>query len=157
MDIQLKPPLKLEWTAGLELGVPILDEQHKKLLEIVNDLYVARFEQDRQKIDDVLNELSHYIKIHFATEEALMTQANFEGLEEHKLEHARMIQKVKLFSKTHAKGADIANELQLLLNSWLLDHTVRTDKHYGEHIKKLTLFPDKATTTRWEAFVKKFK
>jgi hemerythrin len=160
MNLIIKPPIKIVWHASLELGIDIIDEQHKRLIGIINDLYMARFEQNIEHVNKTLDELNEYTRVHFATEEALMEKAGCACLEAHKLEHDQMKKQIKLFAKAFAKSDDVSQDLQSMLMNWLLSHTAQTDKGYSEDVKRFLATkpePDKATASRWAVFIKKFK
>lgn len=95
----------MQWSDRMETGVKEADEQHKKLVSLVNELYDA-MKQGKSKdiLNKALNELVKYGVQHFNTEETLMTKYGFPGLAEHKKEHEAFKAKIKEIMDKQAKG-----------------------------------------------------
>ncbi|MCS7280915.1 MAG: bacteriohemerythrin, partial [Desulfobacterota bacterium] len=86
----------IEWTDKNKTNVKICDEQHKKLFQLVNDLFDAMKEGKAKEImGKILGELIHYTAYHFSTEEKLMEQYGFPGLFWHRKEHLELAEKAK--------------------------------------------------------------
>ncbi len=94
----------MEWNDKLLTGIKECDEQHKKLVSLINDLYEA-MKQGRGKeiIDKILNELASYADYHFSTEEKLMNKYGYPELSIHKKEHESFKKKVKEFIEKKLK------------------------------------------------------
>lgn len=123
----------MEWNDRLVTGVKEADEQHKKLVSLVNDLYDAMKQgKGKEIIDKILDELVKYANYHFGTEETLMTKYGYPDLANHKREHENFKVKVKEFLDKKAKGeATLSIEIMNFLKEWLVKHIMGTDKKYG--------------------------
>lgn len=123
----------MEWNDRLVTGVKEADEQHKKLVSLVNDLYDAMKQGKGKEITDkILDELVKYANYHFGTEETLMTKYGYPDLANHKREHENFKVKVKEFLDKKAKGeATLSIEIMNFLKEWLVKHIMGTDKKYG--------------------------
>ena len=85
----------ITWSSKLETGVTKVDQQHQKLVAMVNALYEAMKDGSGQDVlGKVLNGLVDYTRTHFATEEALMNQFGYPGLATHKIEHDKLTAQV---------------------------------------------------------------
>ena len=72
--------MKLEWKATYSVGVKQLDEQHEKLLQLINDLSSENPDNSIKRCFAILNELINYAQLHFSTEEALLEQHHYAQL-----------------------------------------------------------------------------
>ena len=72
----------ISWKDSLNVGIVEIDEQHKKLVGLINKLFEAMANGKSSEImKSVLGELSNYVNTHFATEEKLMKQFGYEDYE----------------------------------------------------------------------------
>ncbi|MDI3280784.1 MAG: bacteriohemerythrin, partial [Bacillota bacterium] len=82
----------MKWTEDLATGVTQIDDQHKELIERVNQLLAACSEgRGKEEVGRTLNFLSDYIVFHFGTEEKYMTQYDYPGYNSHKAQHTGFI------------------------------------------------------------------
>ena len=122
----------VNWDDSYSVEVSTIDDQHKKLIELVNQLYDAmRKGQDLIIIGEVIDELIHYTKTHFAYEEAYFEKFGFEKKEEHKAEHKDFVREVEEF-KNKFKEGEITLSIEVLqfLSGWLFTHIKGSDKDY---------------------------
>ncbi len=128
----------INWDDTYSVDIQEIDEQHKCLIQIMNELYVAMASKsNRDLIGDVLDKLVDYTKIHFAVEETLMRVFHFEGYEEHKLIHDRIVERVLEFQGQFRAGNDkVGMELLMFLKDWLFDHINKVDKQYVKTFHK---------------------
>lgn len=127
----------LAWNPTYSVEIDAMDEQHKTLLGLVNELSTAVDRgQELTVTDRIFSKLIAYTKYHFTAEEWLMEQCDFPGLAAHKLEHEVLTRRVLLFKKSYDEGRSPLVPLSLLafLQDWLKHHIVGSDKKYGEFI-----------------------
>ncbi len=124
------------WSSMLSTGVQQIDDQHKKLIEIVNRLNDAMHAgQGKEALGKVLNELVSYTVYHFGTEEKLMTEHRYADMTAHQAEHKKLVQDVSAFkTKFEAGNAMISTELMNFLRDWLSKHIMGTDKKLGKSL-----------------------
>ncbi|MFW6370001.1 MAG: bacteriohemerythrin [Bacteroidota bacterium] len=127
-----------EWTDDFSVGVTRLDNQHKKLVELINELFDAMaVGKGRDVLEEVIRELEKYIVIHFQSEERMMMINGFNGLEEHKQEHARFIGKIKEFKEKFKSGdRKLTIEVVDFLKEWIINHIQGMDKKYAAFFKE---------------------
>jgi hemerythrin len=122
------------WDDFYALELPEIDDQHKALFQIINDLWhavVAKSAADA--IADILRRLEHYAIIHFTAEEALMRCLTYPRLDEHKRAHRLFIDQIGSARRKWADGRPIGLEILDFLNNWLIDHIMTIDKDYAAH------------------------
>jgi hemerythrin-like metal-binding protein len=123
----------IDWRPELENGIRTFDDQHKKLIALINELHEAMsLGKGRQVIGSVLEELLKYTDYHFKAEEKAFDEFGYPQSAEHKRAHAGFIQKMKDLSDAHAKGSFMvtADTLGMLVD-WLKDHIMGVDKQYA--------------------------
>lgn len=122
----------LEWEEKYSVGVKLIDDQHKKMFETINELIATmNTKPTNDQVSEIIKSLIEYKKYHFATEEKYFAEFNYEGAEEHKEKHALF--SVKLEEMTARNGEDavaLAFELVDFLEDWLIDHLMVTDRKY---------------------------
>lgn len=129
------------WKQEYSLGIENIDNQHKRLIDIINELYSAFMEKStEEKLLDVLYHLLDYTKYHFSTEEQLLVSSSYEMMKEHIAEHEEFINKVNGFIEDYNNGKkSLTYKLMGFLNSWLVNHIQDEDKKYIGHVQKYIL------------------
>jgi hemerythrin-like metal-binding protein len=127
----------ITWSSMLAVGVTEIDDQHKKLIELVNRLNDAMHAgEGKAVLQPVLNELVRYTQYHFGTEERLMAKHHYESSTEHKAEHQKFVKEVSAFkTKFDAGNAMLSNELMAFLRDWLSRHILQSDKKFARAIQ----------------------
>jgi len=120
----------------LQIGFGDIDAQHKRLVELVNQLDDAmRAGHGRDVVGKVLTELVEYTVFHFAFEEKLMDQYSLSSSATHKAEHKKLVADVDAFkTKFEAGSAAVTTELMSFLRDWLSTHILRTDKALAKEL-----------------------
>ncbi len=131
----------MEWEDNFSVGVEKIDNQHKKLVSMINTLYSAiREGKGRDVLDEIFSDLAAYVDEHFGTEEDYMEQYNYPGLVAHKREHDAFAKKVLDVYNEFREGKEVATvELMDFLKKWLKNHILGTDKKYAPFFKKVGL------------------
>jgi len=128
----------VKWDNAYSVDIQEIDEQHKCLIDIMNELYVAMADKcDRDLIADVLEKLLDYTKIHFTLEETLMRIFQYDGYQAHKESHDRIVVKILEYQSQFKAGNDkVGMELLMFLKDWLFDHINKVDKEYTKTFHK---------------------
>ena len=122
-------PGRVQWSARYEVGIEVIDGQHRHLLELINRLQQELDTgNDLELLVESLRELVRYTEHHFATEERLMDEVGASA-ERHRGEHRRLLESlmrftVKLDSKT-------VSESSHFLQDWLFRHIDEVDRPFG--------------------------
>jgi len=120
---------KIVWSAEFQLGVPSLDSQHKRFIELANDILQAvRAGETPKQVSARLSKLREYTVYHFADEEAFMRSVGYPELKAHSLEHEELKKLVryhqeKLFREKLVREKDLLEFLKKLL----VDHVIYAD------------------------------
>jgi len=145
--IQLAKDIRKAQSRGQELGLTDdevafydalaenveIDEQHRKLVGLMNDLYRAmREKKGREVLEGILDELVDYTLVHFGVEERYMTEFDYPGLVAHKAAHKKFADRVVDFHREFRAGqGNVTVELMRFLKDWLAEHIQKTDKAYS--------------------------
>lgn len=129
----LKP---VHWADSLSVGVKLVDDEHKLLLSIFNDLVNAlRTDRPLSVAKRVVEELAGYATYHFAHEEELMRAFRYPELESHHREHdkltGRLMEIDQNLARNKANVADVIEFARVLVNN----HFLMTDARMGEFLK----------------------
>jgi hemerythrin len=126
----------IEWTPNLEIGIDVIDGQHRRIVDYINRLQAASETADDAITSRVIGELIDYTYSHFAFEEALMEQAGYDSLPIHQRTHQAFCARVDDFRRRADHGEDIAAPLAELLRHWLLEHIQHDDASYADLVRE---------------------
>ncbi len=123
----------LTWSNDLSVKIYSIDEQHKNLIALINNLYDAMGAGKGQAaLGAILKELVDYTTTHFANEEKLMRAQAYPGYLAHKKEHDNLAAKVNTLQNDFSSGKPVMTvEVMRFLKDWLTSHIKGTDQKYS--------------------------
>ncbi len=124
----------LHWSNELDTGIEVIDKQHRRIVDLINELNTANESGDTTVINHVLGELVDYTLSHFSFEEELQEKANYPFYKAHKRVHEIFTKRVSEFQKRAADGENVAPELLAMLKIWLVNHIKGDDADYVEAV-----------------------
>ncbi len=127
----------MTWSSKYSVGVEALDNQHKALMNVLNELHAASMRGRAQEVaGPLLRQIVSESSEHFAAEERLMESTGYPGLAGHRAKHRKLTGKVAEFVARHERG-DTAVYVQLLyfLRDWLNQHIQTEDQEYVPSFK----------------------
>lgn len=123
----------MTWSSYFFVGVGVLDTQHRRLFDIMDELDVSMKDGRADGVSRrLLAELLDYTREHFSTEEKMMQSSKFSGFARHRDLHAELTGQVKEFL-AREQGGDRAVHTELLsfLREWLAQHIQKEDRAFG--------------------------
>ncbi len=119
----------IEWSEDLRIGIDVIDEHHRYLIDIINDLFdVVTGNFGSAKVARILGALTQYASIHFRAEEQMMVHYGFSQLESQKHQHYHFEQKLQQFhADLRSNPLTTQFEVLLYLRDWLVQHILRED------------------------------
>jgi hemerythrin len=131
-----------DWNENLSVHVKQFDDQHKKLVKMLNDLHEAMKQGKGQEVlGKTLAELVNYTNTHFADEERLMKLHQYAGYEQHKKEHNMLVIQVFEVQKSYTEGkAVLTQAVMSFLKGWLQNHIQGEDKKYSQLMNSKGIF-----------------
>jgi hemerythrin len=131
----------VKWSNTYSMGIKIIDDQHKGLLELVNELFnhsTGNEADERAYFKIVIGQAVDYVKVHFATEEKYMLATQFPDYEEHKKTHNDFVLAVVKSVKDYEAGKRLVLvNFSRFLKDWVLGHVAVMDMKYSEYYKKI--------------------
>jgi hemerythrin-like metal-binding protein len=132
-----------EWEDSFSVNVAEIDQQHRRLIALVNELYeaiersdnLATLESVMKELDtvvSVISELMNYASVHFSTEEKYMIEYEYPAYSEHYDEHRRFVDKVETFRQDFAKEKTrLSIDVAEFIRDWWRSHILGADKACG--------------------------
>jgi hemerythrin len=131
----------IAWSHTFSVGIKIIDDQHKGLLDLVNDMFnhaIGDAPSEYAYFKSVIMKAVDYVKVHFATEEKIMLATRFPGYMEHKKAHDTFVLNVVANIKDFEAGKKFTlATFTRFLKDWILTHIAVMDKEYFDYFKKI--------------------
>jgi hemerythrin len=126
----------ITWNTYYSVNIKEIDEQHKKLIDLINRMYDAmKARKGKEVMGDVLTELVGYTAYHFSTEERLFLQSEYPEQDDHKISHDELTRKARALKNAFDQGSDpVTMDVMLFLSNWLNIHILEVDKKYSPYL-----------------------
>jgi len=132
------------WSNSYSMGIKIIDDQHKGLLDFVNDLFnhaTGDETEERAYFKEVIQQAVQYIKEHFQTEEKVMISTKYPDYAEHKKAHDEFTLTVIKSVKDFESGKRLVLEkFAYFLKDWVLSHIAVMDRQYSLYFRKIATY-----------------
>ena len=138
----------MEWSETYSVNVAEIDEQHKRLITLINELYEAAERggseqtvraavEEFETITFVVDALIDYTLDHFSVEERHMERLAYPGYEDHRAAHKAAIEKVHAFQREIEEGKALtALQIATFLKRWLQTHILDVDQRLGAFLRE---------------------
>ena len=122
----------IEWSDQFSVGVELLDQQHKHLIELINILAAKpESEISVDSVIHVLEQMKKYAKIHFESEEQYLSEHKYAHLAAHKVQHREFEKKTETFLRAMRLPVDdVPHTVFVFLRYWWMDHILEDDMKY---------------------------
>ncbi|PKO48477.1 MAG: hypothetical protein CVU31_05220 [Betaproteobacteria bacterium HGW-Betaproteobacteria-4] len=127
--------MAITWTADLNTGIDVIDQQHRRIVAFINDLEIAQRAGKTDAIKEVVEGCFDYTLSHFTFEESLQEEAGYLYCKPHKKVHELFIRRLSEYKERMDLGDDVGEELHQLLSRWLISHIKRDDADYVSAVK----------------------
>jgi len=132
--------MPFEWSENLSVNIAEIDEQHKRLIALLNNLEAATHGGKRPvPLSTLFDELLAYAAEHFNAEELLLERYRFPGLQAHCDEHVQFIRQVTGFKgmqEFEFYAQLLSMDLLTFLTQWLQNHIMKSDKLYASYFNE---------------------
>ena len=124
----------INWSDSLSVNVNEIDLQHRKLIDMINELNEAmKIGKGKDSLGKIINGLISYTATHFKTEEQFFDKFGYPDTVNHKKEHVAFVKKVTDFQDGfEKKNLAVTMEVMNFLSDWLRNHIKGTDKKYSK-------------------------
>jgi hemerythrin len=131
-------PDAVSWDEKYSTGIPLIDNQHKELFSLTNELFKACRDRDdtlKGIFKDTMSRMVEYVRFHFGVEQELLQRINYPEYHEHKKQHDELIRDILDTVKDYGEGKKfVPNHFVRTLREWILSHIALTDKRYATYI-----------------------
>ena len=126
----------ITWSEKYSVKNSTIDEQHKKLIGILNDFHDSMMAgKSNEMVEEILMRLIDYTKMHFGTEEKLMEKYAYPDKRAHEIQHIELVNEVGVYYNKLKQGKKFVNlELADFLKNWLNHHIMETDVKFGKFL-----------------------
>ncbi len=121
------------WDESYSVGIPEIDDQHKLLFGLYNDLLVAYQAKDNSVVASAFEKLVNYLDEHFSDEEKFLRLDN-EIYRKHRRLHFDFVKYV-LRETNGGKELDSLESLLDFLSAWLIEHVQTIDKSHFQELR----------------------
>ena len=130
----MKQELYIAWNDNNFLGIPIIDEQHRSIVAIINTLhYFVEKHMELEVLTPIISTIYQYTIIHFKTEEMMLKEADYPSIDDHILLHKHLVNEMKSVADESTQERDVEPLLKFL-KAWWLNHINREDRKYVSFI-----------------------
>lgn len=135
----------IKWSEELSIGIGYIDEQHRQLIAMINELHAAvESDQAPDQVLPMIDRLLEYAGTHFKDEEELLHHHDFPEVADHKEEHLVFVERVhELRSEYETDRTGFTLHLRNFLLGWFFNHIKSEDMNYKHYLaRKGSLPPD---------------
>lgn len=126
--------LFIKWSKDHEMGIPIIDEQHRSLVCTINTLfYLMREQCASEMLPATLTLLKQSAALHFLIEERMLELTKYPHAEEHKKAHDSFRTRMKILFAQSRKSLDPEDLLEFLKTLWM-EHVIQSDHAFAPHV-----------------------
>jgi hemerythrin len=131
----------IAWSKTFSCGIKIIDDQHREFIDLVNEMFHHATGDDKHEheyFNRVMKQAVKYIRIHFATEEKIMSAMRYPGFTEHKRNHDMFVLKViENIQNYEDEKHYTLYSFTKFLKDWVLSHVGVMDKEYFIYFKQV--------------------
>ena len=132
-------PEHYKWKDEYTTNISIIDEQHKKFLNIINELKdIINNNTCKEKVSKVFFQIAYLIDHYFFKEEIYLKDCNYPNFEQHKIAHNQFIDRIIQFQKDVENNKEnLCLDIYKYLEDWFDEHILKYDKEVGRYLKKM--------------------
>ena len=121
----------LEWKPEMETGFTVIDDQHRVLVDMLNDFHETYVIGDTESMKKLVGKMFDYTNLHFDTEEAYFQEFAYLDMYGHTFAHNAFRKHVQALQTKLDNGTMVfSSELVQYLKMWLSKHILIADKQY---------------------------
>lgn len=122
------------WTEDLDVHVDRINDQHKALIGIMEEIYVLNQQKaHRNQLEQTMDKLVVFCGKHFLDEELYMQSIGYEETDSHKLLHRELLQDLKNEVENYKtlEGNEVPDKFFSFLHRWVIVHIKGSDSRFG--------------------------
>jgi len=126
------------WDDKYATGITLIDNQHKELISLTNELFRACLGGDivvQGVFKETMGRMVDYVRFHFGAEQDILQRINYPDYQEHKKQHDTLVRQILETVKDYNEGKKLVpNQFVRTLRDWILSHIAHYDKLYASYI-----------------------
>jgi hemerythrin len=123
------------WSEDFILGIPVIDEQHKKFFELFEEASAEYENKEPEELNRLLGKLEDYMEYHFQEEEKLMKACGYEEYENHKKQHELFINRIgEMWNDYDYLNPMLFNKIRTFIKKWFVSHILQKDFDYRDDV-----------------------
>lgn len=123
-----------QWIETLSVGVPLMDLQHRTMIDMLNRLVLSLETGTHTMIEQGLDDLIDYARFHFEAEERLMLACGYPDFADHQAEHRRLMDDIQALRRRSGNAATTRAEIIAILTKWAMRHIIGKDLAYRPYV-----------------------
>jgi len=123
-----------QWIETLSVGVPLMDLQHRTMIDMLNRLALSLDTGTQAMIEQGMNDLIDYARFHFEAEERLMLACNYPDFAEHQAEHHQLLSDIETLRHRSGNTTTTRAEIIDILTKWAMRHIIGKDLAYRPYV-----------------------
>jgi hemerythrin len=126
----------IEWRDDFSVGVPDVDHEHQELIRLINELHDAMSHDNSDvTVMDFLGEIYAHVAAHFALEEKIMRERNYDQYSDHKADHEALLDELRDIMDDYEENAFFSDDIFAnAVGSWFSDHFRNRDARLHKHL-----------------------
>lgn len=127
----------MTWNNKFSVGVETLDNQHRALVNALNQLHAAAMRGKASEVaGPLIRQIGSIAHEHFAAEARLMESIRFPGLAAHRAKHAELSVKFRELVARHEKGdTTVYTQMLYFMRDWQTRHMQTDDQQYVDWMR----------------------
>lgn len=126
-----------EWNRDLELGIAVIDGQHKNLFKWIEALDESVKNGDgAEAVGEIIWKLITYVTEHFTAEERMMLASGYPALDAHRNEHDLFVERLRNIQVEFISGHQMGEAVLAFLVDWLVSHIKGTDQVFSRFMRE---------------------
>lgn len=129
----------LFWADRMSVGIEAIDNQHKNIIQQINDIYEALQNGQSAELKNSLHSLYQATVAHFSYEEGLLNKYQYPESKEHADQHKVLLEQASVFiGKFTDKNqtVELTDDIIEFMKTWLINHVMKDDKKYSAFLQK---------------------
>jgi hemerythrin len=119
----------IQWDETMSVGMDELDDQHRELIDLINETYEAIQRNDAPLMTSLIDKMRDYSVVHFQAEEAVLRSCDYPGSEVHADQHRAFTDKVDDFRRDMFVKTNLS-QIFIFLSRWLTNHIMHEDRKF---------------------------
>jgi len=123
-----------QWIETLSVGVPLMDLQHRTMIDMLNRLAGSLDTGTEAMIEQGLDDLIDYARFHFEAEERLMLACDYPDFTPHQAEHRQLMDDILALRQRSGTVPQARADIIAILTKWAMRHIIGKDLAYRPYV-----------------------